>query len=59
VVFSSNGAVIGRAAVRNGTAVLTSLGLAIGDHQLSAEYSGDDTHLASRSATIAQAVARK
>lgn len=59
VVFFSDGAVIGRAAVRNGTAVLTTLGLAIGDHQLSAEYSGDDTHLPSRSATISQAVERK
>lgn len=59
VLFFSNGAVIGRAAVRNGTAVLTTLGLAIGDHQLSAEYSGDATHLPSRSATISQAVARK
>lgn len=59
VLFLSNGVVIGRAAVRNGTAVLTTLGLAIGDHQLSAEYAGDAAHLPSRSATISQVVARK
>jgi len=59
VVFSADDALLGRAAVRNGTAVLVTLNLAIGDHTLSASYEGDGTHLPSRSASISQAVARK
>jgi len=59
VVFSADDATLGRAPVRNGTAVLVTLDLAIGDHTLSATYEGDGAHLPSRSASIAQAVARK
>ncbi len=59
VVFSANDTVLGRASVRNGTAVLVTLNLEIGDHTLSATYEGDGTHLPSRSAPISQAVARK
>ena len=59
VVFSANDALLGRASVRNGTAVLVTLNLAIGDHTLSAAYEGDGTHLPSRAASISQAVARK
>ena len=51
--------VLGRATVRDGTAVLVTLDLAIGDHTLSAAYDGDDAHLPSRSASISQTVARK
>jgi hypothetical protein len=59
VVFSADEVVLGRAAVRNGTAVLVTLNLAIGDHILSATYEGDDAYLPSRSAGISLAVARK
>lgn len=59
VTFSADDGMLGRAPVRNGTAVLVTLQLAIGDHMLSAVYEGDDAHLPSRSASIAQAVARK
>ena len=59
VVFSADDAVLGRAPVRNGTAVLVTLNLEIGDHTLSAAYEGDSTHLPSRSASITQAVSRK
>jgi Bacterial Ig-like domain (group 3) len=59
VVFSTDDAVLGRALVRNGAAVLGTLNLAIGDHTLSAAYEGDSAHLPSRSASITQTVARK
>ena len=59
VVFSADAAVLGRAPVRNGTAVLVTLNLEIGDHTLSAAYEGDGAHLPSRSASITQAVSRK
>ena len=59
VVFSADDVVLGRATVRNGTAVLVTLDLGIGDHTLSAAYEGDGAHLPSRSASISQPVARK
>ena len=45
--------------MRDGTAVLVTLDLAIGDHVLSAAYEGDGAHEPSRSASISQTVARK
>ncbi len=59
VVFSADDAVLGKAMVHGGTAVLVTLDLGIGDHTLSAAYDGDDAHLPSRSAPISQPVARK
>jgi hypothetical protein len=59
VEFAADDVVLGHANVSNGTAVLVTLSLAIGDHTLSATYDGDGTHLPSRSASISQAVARK
>ena len=59
VVFSADDVVLGRAPVRNGTAVLVTLSLGIGDHMLSAAYDGDGAHLSSRSASVSQPVARK
>ncbi len=59
VVFVADDVVLGRATVRDGTAVLVTLNLAIGDHTLSATYDGDGAHLPSRSASISQTVARK
>jgi hypothetical protein len=59
VVFSAGDTVLGRAPVRDGTAMLVTLDLDLGEHLLSAIYSGDAAHLPSRSASIAQAVMRK
>jgi hypothetical protein len=59
VTFSANGALLGHATVRDGTAVLVTLNLEIGDHVLSAAYEGDGTHEPGQSASIAQTVARK
>jgi hypothetical protein len=59
VVFTADGALLGRASVRDGTAVLVTLNLAIGDHVLSAAYEGDRAHEPSHSASISQTVARK
>jgi hypothetical protein len=59
VVFSADGALLGRASVRGGTAVLVTLNLAIGDHVLSAAYEGDPAHEPSHSASISQTVARQ
>lgn len=59
VTFTADGALLGRASVRAGLAVLVTLNLAIGDHVLSAAYDGDGTHLPSHSASISQTVARK
>jgi hypothetical protein len=59
VVFSADDEVLGKAPVRNGTAVFVTLDLSIGDHTLLAVYEGDGTHLPSRSASISQTVARK
>jgi hypothetical protein len=59
VVFSAGDVVLGRAPVRNGTAVLVTLSLGIGDHVLSATYDGDGGHLSSRSESVSQPVARK
>ena len=59
VTFSADGALLGHATVRDGTAVLVTLNLEIGDHVLSAAYEGDGTHAPSQSASITQTVARK
>lgn len=59
VVFSADDEVLGKAPVRNGTAVFVTLDLSIGDHTLLAAYEGDGTHVPSRSASISQTVARK
>lgn len=59
VTFSADGAMLGRAPVRAGLAVLITLNLAIGDHVLSAAYDGDGTHLPSHSASISQTIARR
>ena len=59
MVFSADGALLGRASVRGGTAILVTLNLAIGDHVLSAAYEGDAAHEPSHSASISQTVARK
>ena len=59
VTFSADGELLGRATVRDGTAMLVTLNLAIGDHVLAAAYEGDGTHEPSQSASISQTVARK
>jgi hypothetical protein len=59
VTFSADGALLGRATVRDGLAMLVTLNLAIGDHVLAAAYEGDGTHEPSQSASISQTVARK
>lgn len=59
VTFTADGALLGRASVRAGLAVLVTLNLAIGDHVLSAAYDGDGTHLPSHSSSISQTVARR
>ena len=59
VVFSADGALLGRASVRGGTAILVTLNLAIGDHVLSAAYEGDPAHEPSHSGSISQTVARR
>ncbi len=59
VVFSAGDVELGRATVRDGSAVLVTLDLGIGDHTLSAAYVGDGAHLPSRSTSISQPVERK
>jgi hypothetical protein len=59
VVFYAGGREIGRAAVRGGTAVLSTLSLELGPHQLSASYEGDEWHLASTSASVGHTVQRQ
>lgn len=59
VVFYADGAEIGRATVRGGTAVLSTLALELGAHQLSASYEGDEWHLAGASASVGHMVQRQ
>jgi hypothetical protein len=59
VTFSADGVLLGHATVRDGTAVLVTLSLEIGDHVLSAAYEGDGSHAPSQSPAISQTVARK
>lgn len=59
VVFRTDNAVLGRVPVRNGTAVLVTLSLAIGDHTVTATYDGDFRHLPSQSAPVVQTVIRQ
>jgi hypothetical protein len=59
VVFRTDNAVLGRVPVRNGTAVLVTLSLAIGDHTVSATYDGDSRHLPSQSPPVVQTVIRQ
>ncbi len=59
VVFRTDNAVLGRVPVRNGTAVLVTLSLAIGDHTVTATYDGDSRHLPSQSPPVVQTVIRQ
>jgi hypothetical protein len=59
VVFYTGGVEIGRATVRGRTAVLSTLALELGEHELSASYEGDERHLASASASIGHTVRRQ
>jgi len=59
VGFYAGGSEIGRATVRGGTAVLNTLSLELGSHQLSASYEGDQEHLASTSASVGHTVGRQ
>jgi hypothetical protein len=59
VSFEVAQAVLGRAPLRNGTAVFSTLGLAIGDHAISAVYGGDPQHLEGRSPTVSISVTRR
>jgi hypothetical protein len=59
VVFYADGAEIGRTSVRQGTAVLSTLALDLGPHELRASYEGDDWHLASSSGRVALTVRRQ
>ena len=59
VVFRTDNAVLGRVPVRNGTAVLVTLSLAIGDHTVTATYDGDFRHLPSQSPPVVQTVIRQ
>ena len=59
VVFRTDSAVLGRVPVRNGTAVLVTLSLAIGDHTVTATYDGDSRHLPSQSPPVVQTVIRQ
>ena len=59
VVFYSGGSEIGNATVRGGAAVLSTLALELGTHQLSASYDGDEWHQASRSPSVAHTVRRQ
>jgi hypothetical protein len=59
VVFSAGSTTLGRAPLRRGTAMLVTLSLEIGEHQLTAAYDGDDRHLPSESARLAHQVRRQ
>jgi hypothetical protein len=59
VVFYAGSGEIGRAGVRGGRSVLSTLSLELGAHQLSASYEGDEAHLPSRSASVAHTVRRQ
>ncbi len=52
VKFSDGDTVIGTAAVADGQAVLTTSSLTLGDHQITARYSGDSVYLPSTSAPV-------
>jgi hypothetical protein len=59
VVFYADGVEIGRTSVRHGTAILSTLALELGSHELRASYEGDDWHLASSSGPVALTVRRQ
>ena len=59
VNFEVDHAVLGRVPLRNGTAVFSTLGLAIGDHAISAAYGGDAHHQEGRSPAVSISVTRR
>jgi hypothetical protein len=59
VNFEVDQAVLGRVPLRNGTAVFSTLGLAIGDHAISAAYGGDAHHQEGRSPAVSISVTRR
>jgi hypothetical protein len=59
VTFFIDGAVLGQAPVRRGTAVLVTLDAEIGDHTLTAAYGGDARHLEERSSPVSVTVTRR
>lgn len=59
VVFLADGTPLGRVPVRNGAAELVTLGLALGEHRLTASYDGGPAHLPSQSPPVIQSVTRR
>ncbi len=59
VTFDVDRAVLGRVPVRNGTAILSTLDLSIGDHVVSATYGGDARHHQGRSSAVSITVTRR
>ena len=59
VTFFIDGAVLGQAPLRRGTAVLVTLDAEIGEHTLTAAYGGDARHLEGRSSTVSVTVTRR
>jgi hypothetical protein len=59
VAFEVDGAVLGRVAVRNGTAIFSTLDLDLGTHTLSAIYVGDARHREGRSPSVSVSVTRR
>ena len=59
VVFLVGDTVLGRVPLRDGTAVLVTLGLHLGEHRLTASYGGDGTYRPSQSSAVTQSITRR
>lgn len=59
VTFKDGTTKLGTATLKKGVAIFSTTTLAIGTHQITATYAGDSTHPGSKSARLAQTVAKK
>jgi large repetitive protein len=58
VTFMDDGTPIGSSAVSGGTAAITRTNLSVGNHPITATYSGDDSYMTSTSSVVSQVVSK-